>query len=153
MLWLIGILARFAASADQRKTVLAVSWITMRVSGAKYVKTPLLITVAKPQQAAASTMQAMNCKLRIPINVLGRSFYPLCDNSAATEIGLGSTKKRFLAHRATFTRLIRTGTSNRGPITAAKASPELIPKTPIATAIANSKLLLAAVNERVAVSG
>ena len=42
-----------------------------------------------------------------------------------------------------------TGTSINGPITAAKASPELIPKTAIATAIANSKLLLAAVKESV----
>jgi hypothetical protein len=46
---------------------------------------------------------------------------------------------------ATFTRPISTGTSTRGPITAANASPELIPKTATATAMANSKLLLAAV--------
>jgi hypothetical protein len=38
-----------------------------------------------------------------------------------------------------------TGTSTREPITAANASPELIPKTAMATAMANSKLLLAAV--------
>ena len=36
-------------------------------------------------------------------------------------------------------------------MTAAKAAPELIPNTATATAIANSKLLLAAVKERVAV--
>jgi hypothetical protein len=36
-------------------------------------------------------------------------------------------------------------------MTAAKAAPELIPKTATATAIANSKLLLAAVKESVAV--
>ncbi len=42
-----------------------------------------------------------------------------------------------------------TGTSKSGPITAAKASPELIPKMVMATAIANSKLLLAAVNDKV----
>jgi hypothetical protein len=41
------------------------------------------------------------------------------------------------------------GTSTSGPITAAKAAPELIPKTAIATAIANSKLLLDAVNDKV----
>jgi hypothetical protein len=41
------------------------------------------------------------------------------------------------------------GTSTNGPITAANAAPELIPNTPIATAIANSKLLLAAVNDSV----
>jgi len=38
------------------------------------------------------------------------------------------------------------GTSIKGPITAAKACPELIPKPATATAIASSKLLLAAVN-------
>ena len=55
----------------------------------------------------------------------------------------------FLNQKATLTRPIITGTSTNGPITAAKASPELMPKTAIATAIANSKLLLAAVKERV----
>jgi hypothetical protein len=39
---------------------------------------------------------------------------------------------------------IITGTSTIGPITAAKAWPEEIPKTATATAMANSKLLLAA---------
>ena len=43
------------------------------------------------------------------------------------------------------------GTSIKGPITDAKASPELIPNTAIATAIANSKLLPAAVKEILAV--
>ena len=57
----------------------------------------------------------------------------------------------FWSHNETFTRLIKTGTSTRGPITAANASPELIPKTAIATAIASSKLLLAAVKDSVAV--
>lgn len=37
------------------------------------------------------------------------------------------------------------------PITAAKAAPELTPNTATATAIASSKLLLAAVNDSVAV--
>ena len=45
---------------------------------------------------------------------------------------------------------MRTGTSTRGPITAAKAAPELMPKTATATAMASSKLLEAAVKERVA---
>ncbi len=54
-------------------------------------------------------------------------------------------KYLFLNTKARLTRLIITGTSIRGPITAAKACPEFIPKTPIATAIASSKLLLAAV--------
>ena len=56
-----------------------------------------------------------------------------------------------LKYSATFTRLISTGTSTSGPITAAKAAPELIPNTATATAIASSKLLLAAVNDNVAV--
>ena len=42
---------------------------------------------------------------------------------------------------------MKTGTSTNGPITAAKASPEFIPKTAIDVAIANSKLLPVAVNE------
>ncbi len=52
---------------------------------------------------------------------------------------------------AAFTREIITGTSTRGPMTAAKAAPESMPKTATATAMANSKLLLAAVNARVVV--
>ena len=43
------------------------------------------------------------------------------------------------------TRLINTGTSTNGPITVAKAIADFRPKTAIATAIANSKSLLAAV--------
>ncbi len=39
------------------------------------------------------------------------------------------------------------GTSTNGPITAAKAAPDWIPKTETATAMANSKLLLAAVKD------
>jgi len=54
-------------------------------------------------------------------------------------------------NNATLTSEINTGTSTSGPITAANASPECKPNTPIATAIANSKLLLAAVNDKVAV--
>jgi len=61
------------------------------------------------------------------------------------------TKYLRLRYNATFTRAIITGTSTSGPITAVNASPEFIPNTAIATAIASSKLLLAAVNERVAV--
>ena len=52
---------------------------------------------------------------------------------------------------ATFTREIRTGTSTSGPITAAKASHELMPNTTTVTAMASSKLLLAAVKEIVVV--
>ena len=53
--------------------------------------------------------------------------------------------------RTPFTRPIITGTSTSGPITAANAAPELIPKTETATAIASSKLFDAAVNARVVV--
>ena len=49
------------------------------------------------------------------------------------------------SQNATFTKPISAGTSTKGPITPAKACPLLIPKTPIATAIASSKLLPAAV--------
>ena len=44
-----------------------------------------------------------------------------------------------------------TGTSTSGPITVANASPEFSPKTAMLTAIASSKLLLAAVKLSVAV--
>ena len=40
-----------------------------------------------------------------------------------------------------------TGTSIRGPTTPARAWPEVTPKVPMATAMANSKLLPAAVND------
>lgn len=46
-----------------------------------------------------------------------------------------------------FTNAINTGTSTNGPTTPAKACPLCKPNTPIATAIANSKLLPVAVNE------
>src|SRR5262245_37498348 len=52
---------------------------------------------------------------------------------------------------ATLTSPIITGTSISGPITAANAAPEWIPKTATATAIASSKLLLEAVKDKVAV--
>ncbi|WP_274427969.1 hypothetical protein [Desulfosarcina sp. BuS5] len=66
-------------------------------------------------------------------------------------VALVNGKCFFLNHRDTFTRLIRTGTSTSGPITAANATPELIPKTATATAtaMASSKLLDAAVKLRV----
>jgi len=41
-----------------------------------------------------------------------------------------------------------TGTSINGPITVANATADPIPKTAIETAIASSKLLLAAVNDK-----
>jgi hypothetical protein len=44
-----------------------------------------------------------------------------------------------------------TGTSMSGPTTVARAWPELMPHTPTATAMASSKLLLAAVKAMVVV--
>ena len=64
---------------------------------------------------------------------------------------LATAKYRRWKYSDTFTNPIITGTSTSGPITAAKAAPELMPNTATATAIANSKLLLAAVNASVAV--
>jgi hypothetical protein len=46
----------------------------------------------------------------------------------------------FFETKATFTKAINAGTSTNGPITPAKACPLLIPNTPMATAMANSKL-------------
>src|ERR1039458_1002652 len=62
-----------------------------------------------------------------------------------------SGKERRRKKSATLTSAIMTGTSTSGPMTAANAAPELMPKTETATAIASSKLFEAAVNERVAV--
>src|SRR4030042_5473172 len=53
-------------------------------------------------------------------------------------------KYLFFNQNATFTNPIITGTSTRGPITAANASPDAIPNTDTAPAIARSNLLLAA---------
>src|SRR3546814_3342958 len=50
---------------------------------------------------------------------------------------------------ATPTRRMRTGTSTRGPMTAAKATGEARPKAAIATAIASSKLLPEAVKAKI----
>src|SRR3989304_6018590 len=60
-------------------------------------------------------------------------------------------KYRRWKRKATLTSAIITGTSINGPTTAAKASPELIPNTATATAMASSKLLLAAVKASVVV--
>jgi len=68
-------------------------------------------------------------------------------------VGLGGLKSFFSSHSETLTKFISTGTSIGGPMTAANACPEAMPKTPTQTAIASSKLLLAAVNAMVAVSG
>ncbi len=79
--------------------------------------------------------------LRVKILFLGIEYYTI----------LFGLKYLFFNQRETCTKPINTGTSTSGPMTAANAAPELIPKTAIATAIASSKLLLAAVNDSVAV--
>ena len=68
-----------------------------------------------------------------------------------TPVGVAAWNGKYLPliQIATFTRPIRTGTSTRGPITAANATPESIPKTATATAMASSKLFDAAVKLRV----
>ena len=58
----------------------------------------------------------------------------------------------FRNQNATFTNKIKTGTSTNGPITPAKAWPLLIPKTPIETAMANSKLFPEAVKDNATLS-
>ena len=62
-------------------------------------------------------------------------------------------KQRCFSRSATFTRMIRTGTSIRGPMTAANATGEPMPNAATATAIASSKLLPAAVNAIAVVRG
>ena len=59
--------------------------------------------------------------------------------------------QRRRAHSATYTRPTRAGTSISGPTTPASAWPEVAPNTPMATAMASSKLLPAAVNASVVV--
>ena len=66
---------------------------------------------------------------------------------------MGAVGKKRRAHKDTWTSATRTGTSISGPTTPASAWPLVTPKTPIATAIASSKLLPAAVKARVAERG
>src|SRR5208337_829411 len=75
------------------------------------------------------------------------------DDETAPSSATAMSKWRRWKSNATLTSPIITGTSTRGPITAAKAAPELIPNTATATAMASSKLLLAAVNDSVVVLG
>ncbi|HHY73598.1 MAG TPA: hypothetical protein GX497_10325 [Bacillus bacterium] len=63
-------------------------------------------------------------------------------------------RKYLISHRnATLTIAMGAGTSTNGPITVANAAPLFISNTAIAAAMANSKLLLAAVKESAAVTG
>ena len=85
-------------------------------------------------------------RMQIPNSNISSTFY---DRQVTwqTPVGVSTEKGKYflLNQRATFTMLISTGTSTSGPITAANACPESRPKTATATAIANSKLLDAAV--------
>ena len=58
-----------------------------------------------------------------------------------------SQAHRFLHHLMTYTKATKTGTSIKGPTVAANASWLPAPYTATTTAIASSKLLLAAVND------
>ena len=69
---------------------------------------------------------------------------------AATDFALADLNHVCLIHNATYTKPISTGTLINGPITAANASWDAIVNVPTATAIASSKMLLAAVNDCVA---
>src|SRR5271168_4898725 len=63
---------------------------------------------------------------------------------------ISELKYRCLIQNATLTSPMSAGTSISGPTTPTKASPDFNPKTATATAIANSKLLPAAVKDSVA---
>src|SRR3546814_1345771 len=75
-----------------------------------------------------------------------------CHDTQACEGVLAGNQRRPRPN-ATPTRRMRTGTSTRGPMTAAKATGEARPKAAIATAIASSKLLPAAVKATAVVRG
>src|SRR3546814_108083 len=72
---------------------------------------------------------------------------------ARTSAGTLSGNQRRPNQKAALTSRISTGTSTSGPITAAKATGEASPKAAMATAIASSKLLPAAVNATAVVRG
>jgi len=104
--------------------------------------------------------RAINCTATLFVNLLffcsggiyaTINIIPVSHYTSDVESETFYVKYFSLSFSATFTSIIKTGTSTSGPITAAKACPEFIPKTAIETAIANSKLLLEAVKARVAV--
>src|SRR5664279_482751 len=72
------------------------------------------------------------------------------EQDAGHSASSGVAKYRRCNHSETCTRPISVGTSTSGPMIAANAASLWIPKVPIATASASSKLFDAAVNERVA---
>ena len=86
--------------------------------------------------------------------VCGTGSQPTSSQPASIAAGRGAsvTPQYFLpSQSATLTSPMSTGTSTSGPMTLANASPEFRPKTAMLTAIASSKLLLAAVKLSVAV--
>jgi hypothetical protein len=58
---------------------------------------------------------------------------------------------RVLNHKETCTRPIRTGTSTRGPVAAARAAPELIQKTAMKTGSYHSRVYLRNSRNRVSI--
>src|SRR5690606_36044080 len=67
--------------------------------------------------------------------------------------GAVEVKYRLPSHNATCTKAISTGTSTKGPMTVAKATGEASPNAAMPTAMASSKLLLAAVKASAVVRG
>src|SRR5690606_3991219 len=76
-----------------------------------------------------------------------------CFGHARCSTGTDSGNQRRPNQKATLTSKISTGTSTSGPMTAAKATGEASPDAAIATAIASSKLLPAAVKATAVVRG
>lgn len=64
----------------------------------------------------------------------------MCSGFSLLSISGIFLKYLFLNQKAKLTKAINAGTSTKGPITPANASPELILNTPMATVIASSKL-------------
>src|SRR5690606_23709346 len=79
--------------------------------------------------------------------------YCRAPDAAGIALGADSLNHRPPSLNATCTSRISTGTSTSGPITAAKATGDASPKEAIATAIASSKLLPAAVKAIAVVRG
>ena len=88
------------------------------------------------------------------VSVHRRGSQPTSSQPASIAAGRGSSvMPQYLrpSHSATFTRPISTGTSTSGPMTAANACAGVDAEDGDATAMASSKLLLAAVKVSVAV--
>src|SRR5690606_31408238 len=107
---------------------------------------------AVEQQDARRMRRAGNVRDRGRAQAVGRQVRQVGDHARAS-CGVAAGNQRRPSHRAALTRRISTGTSTSGPMTAAKATGEASPKAAMATAIASSKLLEAAVKARAVVRG